>query len=172
MAVTTANVKSAMRIDYTDDDTLISSLISHVTDFVERYCGFALSSATRTMKLTSFNRSVFSVVPFASLTSVTYTNLAGSTVTMTSGVDYWLDDSDELAALVFLNTPEMKAGTLATVTYVAGYTTYPPAVDQVIISIVGAHYNNPEAAQPISLSTVPLGAQFMLEHLRMRGPFR
>jgi hypothetical protein len=91
---------------------------------------------------------------------------------MTSGVDYWLDDSDELAALVFLNTPEMKAGTLATVTYVAGYTTYPPAVDQVIISIVGAHYNNPEAAQPISLSTVPLGAQFMLEHLRMRGPFR
>jgi hypothetical protein len=42
----------------------------------------------------------------------------------------------------------------------------------VIISIVGAHYNNPESAQPISLSTVPLGAQFMLEHLRMRGPFR
>ena len=172
MAVTTANVKSAMRIDYSDDDTLIASLITHVTDFVERYCGFALSNATRTMKLTSFNRSVFSVVPFSSLTSVTYTNPAGSVVTMTSGVDYWLDDSDELAALVFLNTPEMKAGTLATVTYVAGYTTYPPSVDQVIISIVGAHYNNPEAAQPISLSTVPLGAQFMLEHLRMRGPFR
>ena len=40
-----------------------------------------------------------------------------------------------------------------------------------MISLVGAWYNNPEAMQPIALQVVPLGAQFMLEHLRLKGPF-
>jgi hypothetical protein len=66
----------------------------------------------------------------------------------------------------------MKEGTLASVTYVGGYATEPNEVVQAIVSLVGLYYNNPEAAQPVGLVVVPLGAQFMLEHLRVRGPFR
>ena len=172
MAVTTAQVKSALRIDYTDDDTEIARLITVATSFVERYTGLAMSSASRTMYLREFKRTVFSVLPFTSITSVTYTDPSGTVVTMTSGTDYWVDNSEDIAALEFLETPAMKEGTLATVTYVAGYASEPNEAVQAIISLVGAMYNNPEAVQPLSLSVVPIGAQFMLDHLRVAVPFR
>ena len=91
---------------------------------------------------------------------------------MTSGTDYWVDLSGDIKAIEFLNEPSIKEGTLITVTYVAGYSTEPNEVVQAIISLVGLYYNNPEAAQPVGLTTVPLGGQFMLEHLRIRGTFR
>ena len=100
-----------------------------------------------------------------------YTDPAGASVTLTSGTDYYLDTSKDLTALEFINSPEMKAGTLATVTYVAGYSSEPNEVAHAIIGLVGAWYNNPEAMQPITLTAPPLGAQFMLEHLRVRGLF-
>ena len=171
MAVTTAQVKLALRIDFNDDDTELSRLISAATSWVERYTGLTLTQASRTMFLREFERTVFAVQPFVSLTSVVYTDPAGASVTLTSGTDYYLDTSKDLTALEFINSPEMKAGTLATVTYVAGYSSEPNEVAHAIIGLVGAWYNNPEAMQPITLTAPPLGAQFMLEHLRVRGLF-
>lgn len=171
MPVTTAQVKQALRIDFTDDDTEIARLITAATTWVERYTGLTMTQASRTMFLRDFERTVFAVQPFVSLTSVAYTDASGASVTMVSGTDYYLDTSRDLTALEFINFPEMKEGTLATVTYVAGYSTEPNEFVQAIIGLVGAWYNNPEAMQPIQLSAPPLGAQFMLEHLRVRGLF-
>lgn len=171
MAVTTATVKTALRIDYSDDDAELSRLITAATAWVETYTGLLMTQASRTMYLREFKRTVFAHLPYVSLTSVVYTNPAGSSVTMTSGTDYWVDTSKTLPALEFLETPSIKDGTLITVTYSAGYSTEPNEVVQCIIALVGAWYNNPEAMQPVALSAPPLGAQFMLEHLRVKGLF-
>jgi uncharacterized phiE125 gp8 family phage protein len=172
MAVSLSTVKTALKIDYTDDDTELTRLIGVATSWVEYYTGIKLTQATRTMYLREFARTAFADYPYVSTTSVTYTNGSGATVTMTSGTDYWVDLSGEIKAIEFLNEPSIKEGTLITVTYVAGYSTEPNEVVQAIISLVGLYYNNPEAAQPVGLTTVPLGGQFMLEHLRIRGTFR
>jgi uncharacterized phiE125 gp8 family phage protein len=172
MAVSLSTVKTALKIDYTDDDTELTRLIGVATSWVEYYTGIKLTQATRTMYLREFARTAFADYPYVSTTSVTYTNGSGATVTMTSGTDYWVDLSGDIKAIEFLNEPSIKEGTLITVTYVAGYSTEPNEVVQAIISLVGLYYNNPEAAQPVGLTTVPLGGQFMLEHLRIRGTFR
>jgi uncharacterized phiE125 gp8 family phage protein len=172
MAVSLSTVKTALKIDYTDDDTELTRLIGVATSWVEYYTGIKLTQATRTMYLREFARTAFADYPYVSTTSVTYTDGGGATVTMTSGTDYWVDLSGEIKAIEFLNEPSIKDGTLITVTYVAGYSTEPNEVVQAIISLVGLYYNNPEAAQPVGLTTVPLGGQFMLEHLRIRGTFR
>lgn len=172
MAVSLSTVKTALKIDYTDDDTELTRLIGVATSWVEYYTGIKLTQATRTMYLREFARTAFADYPYVSTTSVTYTDGSGATVTMTSGTDYWVDLSGDIKAIEFLNAPSIKDGTLITVTYVAGYSTEPNEVVQAIISLVGLYYNNPEAAQPVGLTTVPLGGQFMLEHLRIRGTFR
>jgi uncharacterized phiE125 gp8 family phage protein len=172
MAVSLSTVKTALKIDYTDDDTELTRLIGVATSWVEYYTGIKLTQATRTMYLREFARTAFADYPYVSTTSVTYTDGSGATVTMTSGTDYWVDLSGDIKAIEFLNKPSIKEGTLITVTYVAGYSTEPNEVVQAIISLVGLYYNNPEAAQPVGLTTVPLGGQFMLEHLRIRGTFR
>jgi uncharacterized phiE125 gp8 family phage protein len=169
MAIALATVKSALRIDYADDDAELTRLIAAAVAWVENYCGFRLTSASRTMKIRSWSRTVLAVQPVTSLTSVTYT-ASGNTETLDTDLR-WLDTADTLAAIEFLDAPTIDDGTLITVTYVAGYAVEPNEVVQAVISIVGAWYNNPEATAPTLLSPTPLGAQFMLEHLRMKGPF-
>lgn len=172
MAVSLATVKTALKIDYTDDDAELTRLIGVATSWVEYYTGIKLTQATRTMYLREFARTAFADYPYVSTTSVTYTDSAGAVQTMVAGTDYWVDLAGDIKALEFINSPATKEGTLITVTYVAGYSTEPNEVVQAIISLVGLYYNNPEAAQPVGLTTVPLGGQFMLEHLRIRGTFR
>lgn len=172
MTIALATIKAALKIDYTDDDTELERIRDAAVAWVEQYCGFALSSASRTMFLTEWRDTVFAVQPVTALTSIAYTDTSGGAATLTGGTDYYWDKSGSVGVLRFLDDPPaMKSGTLATVTYTAGYSTEPNEVVQAVISLTGLWYNNPEAAQPIGLTAVPLGAQFMLEHLRLKGPF-
>jgi uncharacterized phiE125 gp8 family phage protein len=167
--VTVAQIKTALKIDYTDDDAELERLRDAATAWVERYTGLKLGFETRTARLRSWGRHCFHDDRVSSISSVTYVS-GGSTVTMPAD-DYWLDDTGELAAVEFLEEPERDDGTVVTVTYVSGYESLPREVVQAIISTVGHWYNNPEAAQAIGLSEVPLGCKMMLDHLRIRGPF-
>ncbi len=172
MALSLATVKAALRLDYTEDDAELSRLILAAEAWVENYCGIRLASATRTMSLLAWRRTAFAEYPYSSVTSVTYTDTADVVQTLTAGSDYWVDTTQPMACIEFTVAPALKVGTLITVTYVAGYAAYPNEVAQAVISLVGLWYSNPEAAQPTALSSVPLGGQFMLEHLRVKGPFR
>jgi uncharacterized phiE125 gp8 family phage protein len=172
MAIALSTVKAALRIDYTADDTELTRLVAAAVAWVENYCGFSLSSASRTMYLASWKDVVFLVQPVTAVASVAYTDTDGNPQTLTSGTDYYWDRSGPVSVLRFLDEPPaMKDGTLATVTYTGGYATEPDEVVQTVISLVGGWYNNPEATAPVALSTVPLGCQYMLEHLRLKGPF-
>lgn len=171
MALSLATVKAALRIDYVDDDSELSRLILAAEAFVESYTGVRISSASRTMTLLTFKRTKFAEYPRTVTSSVSYKDADNNTVAMTSGTDYWTDTTQALDAIEFLNAPATYPGTVITVTYTAGYATMPNEVAQVVISLVGLWYNNPEAAQPITMTSVPLGGMFMLEHLRVKAPF-
>jgi uncharacterized phiE125 gp8 family phage protein len=172
MAIALSTVKAALRIDYTADDTELTRLISAAVAWVEKYCGFSLSSASRTMYLRDWKDTVYAVQPVTAQVSIAYTDTSGGSQLLTSGTDYYWDQSGPVSVLRFLGEPPaMKDGTLATVIYTGGYATEPDEVVQTVISLVGGWYNNPEATAPVALSTVPLGCQYMLEHLRLKGPF-
>ena len=70
-----------------------------------------------------------------------------------------------------MEKPLTYEGTNIEVVYVAGNATEPPDMVQAVISIVGAWYNNPEATAPVMLTSVPLGAIYLLDHYRVKGPF-
>ena len=171
MTIALATIKAALKIDYTDDDTELERIRDAAVAWVENYCGFALSSATRTMYLTDWRDTVYAVQPWTATLSIAYNDPSGSGQTL-SASDYYNDRSGPVTILRFKEAvPPKQDESLAVVTYTAGYATEPNEVVQAVISLVGAWYNNPEAMQPIALATTPLGAQFMLEHLRLKGPF-
>jgi uncharacterized phiE125 gp8 family phage protein len=171
MTIALATIKAALKIDYNDDDTELERIRDAAVAWVENYCGFALSSATRTMYLTDWKDTVYAVQPWTATLSIAYNDPSGSGQTLGAS-DYYNDRSGPVTVLRFKEAvPPKQDESLAVVTYTAGYATEPNEVVQAVISITGLWYNNPEAAQPIGLSAVPLGAQFMLEHLRLKGPF-
>jgi uncharacterized phiE125 gp8 family phage protein len=171
MTIALATIKAALKIDYTDDDTELERIRDAAVAWVENYCGFSLSSATRTMYLREFKDTVYAVQPWTSTLSIVF-NLPDGTGSTLTADEYWNDRSGAVTILRFKEAiREKQDESLAVVSYIAGYATEPNEVVQAVISLVGAWYNNPEAMQPIALQVVPLGAQFMLEHLRLKGPF-
>lgn len=170
MAISIDTVKDALRIDYSDDDAEFTRLIAAAIAWVERYTNVGLTSASRTLVLPSFVDTNLPMDPYTALTSVTYYNSANVLTTMPS-TSYYVDRSRNLPTIRFIDFPDTYVGTQVTVTYVAGYATEPADMVQAVISIVGLWYNNPEAAQPVALTPVPLGALALLDHYRVKGPF-
>jgi uncharacterized phiE125 gp8 family phage protein len=171
MSVPLSTIKSALRIDYDDDDADLIRLREAAMQLVERDTGRALTQRTETLYLSDWNDSVIPGFPFASVTTVNYVTAAGSQ-TMPA-TDWWIDLSDgPMPVLRFLQAPARKDGTMVTVTYACGHDALPDPLTHCVIALVGAWYNNPEAFQPIGLNVVPMSVGFIMDSYRVRSPIR
>jgi hypothetical protein len=107
--------------------------------------------------------------PFVDMVSVKYTDTAGVVQTMPS-TDYFIIRADMPSIYInFREFPSIKSGTEIQLNYKVGSPVMPADLQQLIISLIGHWYNNPEAGSPITISTVPLSAQFILEHMKVKG---
>jgi uncharacterized phiE125 gp8 family phage protein len=171
MSVPLSTIKSALKIDYDDDDIDLVRLRESATTLLERRMGVLFTPQTRTMYLASFVDTVIPDHPFESLTSVEYTS-GGSTVTMPAS-DRWIDRTQgPIPMLRFLETPAIDEGTAITVTYTAGYDSIPNEIVHALIALVGAWYSNPEAYQPIGLAVVPMSVEFIIDAHSTRSLIR
>jgi uncharacterized phiE125 gp8 family phage protein len=164
-------LRTRLRIEVESDDTDLVALCVSAGEVIERETGIALGSASRTAKIKRFARFIPDVQPCTSFTSVSYVNSSGATVTLPTD-EWWTDDSEPVIALEFDTDAVMKPNTLATVTYVSGYTEIPVALQQCIVALVGAWYNNPEAVSVAALADVPTSYRYIIEQYRTRSPMR
>lgn len=164
-------LKTRLRIDVEADDVILTTLCIAAGEMIERELGIGLASATRTAKIADFRRFIPPVQPCTAVSSVTYTDASGATITMPAA-DWYTDQTQELLALEFLDAPAFKEGTFPTVTYTAGYTQVPHALQQAVVALVGAWYANPDATSPVALSEVPLALKYILSAYSARGPLR
>ena len=172
MTVPLSTIKSALKIDYDDDDTDIVRLREAAISLVERRTQLLLSPQTSTQYLAKFDDTMLSAYPYSSFTSVVYKDGTNTTTTMPA-TDYWVDLTDgPIPVLRFLDKPGIYEGTAITVTYSAGYSSVPNELTHAIIALVGGWYNNPESVQPISLQTVPLSVEYILSNISTRSNLR
>lgn len=170
MGIPLTTIKSALKVDYDDDDRELTRLREAAMSLISRNTGLALEPASYELYLVEWRDTLFPAFPLSSLTHVKYTT--GGVLTTVPAADYWIDRSDAMPMLRFLEKPALDEGTAIVVTYVAGYADMPPEVVHAVISLVGHWYNNPEASQPITLSTVPLGLQYILDSITTKVGFR
>lgn len=154
--VTTAEAKLHLRVDVSDEDTLIASLITAARLWCEQQCG--RSFFTQTWRLTLDDWPTDGLIrlprpPVKSITSVKYYDGSGIQQTLVAGTDYQ-SDLDAAPARVApapnKSWPAVQAGRLSPIeiVYVAGETTtgaIDQRVKQAILLLVGHWYKNREA---------------------------
>ena len=172
MSVPLSTIKSALKIDFDDDDKDILRLREAAVSLIERRTQLSLTPVTLPLYLKEFKDGLIPAHPFGSVSLIQYRDQLNAPQTMPA-TDYWLDLTEgTMPVLRFLEVPVIYPGTMVTVFYVAGYTALPNDLVHAIIALVGHWYNNPEAASPISLSTVPLSMGFILDNLSTRSNIR
>jgi len=171
MGIPLTTIKSALKIDFDVDDRELTRLREAALSLLERKTRLKFEPATQTLRLAKWQDTMFPVVPYLSMSSVSYTDSGGASQTMPAS-DYWVDLTDAVPVLRFLEQPALNEGTMIVVTYTAGYADLPADVTHAVISLVGHWYNNPEASSPIALQTVPMGLEYLIAHLSTASPIR
>lgn len=146
--ITTAEAKSNLRVDISDDDTLIGNLIAAAREELEGRTSRAFVTQTWQMKLDRFPLDVIEVpiCPLATVTSITYLDSAGDSQTLSTDI-YTVDTVSEPGRITRkygqswpLTYSQQNA---VTVTFTAGYgnaAAVPQVVKQAIQMLVAHRY--------------------------------
>lgn len=173
--ITTAEAKLHLRVDVSDDDTLIAALITAAREFAEHYTGRAFAPQTLEVALDCFpvyedDYIDLDLPPVATITSVKYTDEAGTEQTI-AGSSYALSlygDSRRLAPTYNVYWPATQAVPDAVrIRYVTGYTTLPKAAKAALLLLIGHLYENRQAVSTLSLDEIPMGARSLLDTIKI-----
>jgi phage conserved hypothetical protein, phiE125 gp8 family len=164
-------LRTRLRIEVESDDTDLAALCIAAGELIERETGTALRSQTFVERIAGWKRTPLRRGPVTAVTQVTYTDTNGNSATLP--VDEWfILQDDELIVLDFDTSAVFKENTQPVVTYTAGWTTVPHALQQCIVALVGAWYTNPEASSVAALTEVPLSYKHIIQHYSHRSPLR
>ena len=143
LAVSLADAKAHLRIDTTDEDALIESMISTATRMAEAYTQRQIVSATFVATWPEPPTGETLRLPITPLISVTSVTVDGDAFTDFTAV------SDDTKA--YLESDEWPREGEVVVTYVAGYTSTPPAFDAAIKMLVSGMFQHREAVTDAKL---------------------
>lgn len=173
--VSLTEVKSHLRVDTTDEDTYLNSLIKAATIYVERRQWRALITQTWDLVLDEFPEDdtiTIPMPPLQSVTSITYTDNDGNTSTFSSD-NYIVDTDSEPGRVVLKSDASWPSDTLqeaaaVTVRFVAGYgdsaDSVPETTRIAILMLIANWYENRE---PVALGTgvreMPFGLRALID---------
>ena len=154
LAVSLADVKAHLRVDTTDEDSLITAYITAAAELAEQATGRALMPQTWDLTLDAFPEAFeITRLPAASVTSLKYWDTTGVQQTLGTGL-YTLDSTDDFGPAYVVPVyggvwPDTREQINAVaLRYVAGYATaanVPDSIKAWIKLQVGAMYENRQA---------------------------
>ena len=154
--LTVPEVRLHLRLDAsTTEDSLLFSLIKTAREYCEKYTGRALAPQTLEVLMDAFPCAWAISLPMAPLTSVTsikYTDSAGTETTLAAS-EYIVDTDSRVGRVVLAYgktwpTFDPYPSNPIRIRYVAGYTKAPEPIVQAMKLLVGYWYNAREADAP------------------------
>lgn len=147
--VTLAEAKTHCKVDGSDDDGLLTTLISAARSHVEKHCGIKLVSQTVVLRCSSFCDFIdLPVAPIASVSSITYLDSSGTEQTLSTDVyEAVLTDLEPHIRLkINQSWPSIRSASDAIrVTVVAGYFAQDPAIIAALKLLLGQWFDNRSA---------------------------
>lgn len=174
-AVTVTEAKAHIRVDISDDDTLISGLIVAANDYAQMYTRRQFVTDTLVQYFTDFpDEMELLKPPLQSVTTIKYLDTDGNQQTLADSV-YDVDTTIEpgIVRLAFnqswpsiRNTPNSII-----VTYVAGYgdaSDVPQMTKQAILLLIGHWYENREdTISGVNIASIPRAVDSLLWATRL-----
>lgn len=176
--VTTAEAKRHCRVDHTDDDAYLDSLVAAVTaniDGADGWLGRALGAQTWKLSLDAFPTGSRGIMlplpPLRSVTTVAYTDVDGVARTYTAFRTFGIDSKSGQGFILPAyddEWPETRDDTpeAVQITFTAGYETVPTPIKHAILLMVGNLYENREDTTELKLGHLPMGADALLAPYR------
>ena len=174
-AVSLQEAKLHLRVDFTDDDFLIDTLVRTATSVIENRIGGCIQQQSIDLLLDKFPTVVeFGMAPIVSVTSVQY--ITGDVLTVWASSNYEVDL--KLGRLRPVSTsawPERDdVFNAVQIRFVAGYASealIPKELTTAVLLLVGHYYANREAVITGTIaSELPLGVEALIESHK-RGLF-
>jgi uncharacterized phiE125 gp8 family phage protein len=104
--ISVADLKEHLRVDHSDEDTLIEAYRDAAIKWVEDYCNTRLGDVTAVYHMDAFHTTTIPVAPVSAISSVTYLDQAGDSQTLGTGY-YWFDLKRQPARITFDNAPDV-----------------------------------------------------------------
>jgi len=186
--VSVAEAKAHLRVDTSDDDTYIGTLITAGREWCEQYLDRTLVNTQWVMRFDSFPpdgthdielpRPPMATAGTTTAVALTFTYENGTTATY-STASYRVDRNSTPGAVKTLYgqtwPPHLMDDNAVSVTWWAGYgaagSSVPAAIRHAILMIVGILYEKRAAAESGSLNEVPFGVKSLLDSQRW-GSYR
>jgi uncharacterized phiE125 gp8 family phage protein len=176
--VTLTQAKAHLRVEDTDDDTYITTLITIAREYCETVTKRALATQTLELILDDFPCSDYIKLPMSpvqSVTSVKYTDSDGSESTWSSA--NYVTNLDVVPAIItpayaetYPSFTPLPTGAVR-VRYVAGHKSdgvaLPKAIYHAILLLIGHLYENREETTTVTLENIPMGIQSLLYNYRV-----
>lgn len=173
LAVSLEFAKAHLRVDHTDDDDYITSLIRSAEDYCSHYTQRALLTTSVVAIKDSFEKTIeLPLSPCQSIESVVYLDAAGDEQTLDES-KYSLNNYAEPSTLVMLNgwPDTLWQFDAVKISYISGYESaddIPTQIKQAIILIVGHYYENrEESIKGTIISEIPLSSKYLLDQVRI-----
>ena len=162
---TLENVKAALHITVTDDDTLLESLINRISAAVESYCRRKFKARDYTEKYDGDGTTVLYLKQYP-VNSVTTLKISGSVVDSANYVIY-----DEVGKIVLRYTYFPEGLQNIEVTYNAGYqdgSNELKTLEQIVINEIQAHYlaGQTDIVSPEGEGDIPDKKTFLTQEAR------
>lgn len=178
VTVSLAEAKSHLRVDGTDEDLLINSLISAATSHIDGRDGLlgrALVTQTWELRLDGFEREIqIPLPPLQSVTSIKYTDIDGNEQTIDPSVYRVLTGEKSKVLLGFDKSwPSVRdEAECVRIRFVAGYgdtgADVPATIKSAILLHVGTLYRDREATGEAQ-NELPMAYSALLAPLRVWG---
>ena len=170
--VTLAEAKAQCRVDGSDEDSYLDSLIAAARSHVEGYCGTPIVTRTVTVKCDCFDDfAAFPVVPLISVSSVSYVDAAGDTQTLATSV-YEVRSDGLTASLALKNGqiwPSIQTGSRITVTAIVGHSAVPADLSHALKLLIAGWFDQRAGASDKPFTTVPHAVDALLANHRVFG---
>lgn len=171
--LTLLEAKLHLRVDHSEEDSLISLIIRTARETAEKHTNRSLITQTRVLKMDSFPRCREIMLPngaVSSVTSISYIDQNEVAQTLSTD-EYYVDVDSDIARIRVKNywPATFCKPNVVTITYVAGYgsaVSVPSAIKSAMLLLIGHLYENREQVVIGSTSLIgtelPFGVEMIL----------